>query len=385
MNASPNNNNVGTGAAPEWVRVPEALKRTGMSHSYLYELIASGEVRYVRLLARPGKKPLAYHPGTRELVEPPELKFGGQMIDEPPGPLGPRPLTANSQMLIQCWLPEEEWGRWWQAGRFRAGTKAVIERIEREILELEARPDFEHLLIDPRLMDDDLPACDLYEEEQLEVVAEEPCPPEETAPSRAGSYDPELEERRRKASWRAIIKAAIPCTFEEPEEEEDGDPDEPDTHRVAVGRPPTYWDWEVRRPRGALPDFEDGEVEIVSIRLNSTMGDLISVRACPDGDMIRYRVVDEYDELDADGKVMTRYSCRPAESSLPLTLNEVKRLLWSVSCDGSGQIFKTAWEEQLDGPIEDYQNDFYYLLSDFYDGLQAWLLKRFEQWKSQDD
>ena len=64
-----------------------------------------------------------------------------------------------------------------------------------------------------------------------------------------------------------------------------------------------------------------------------------------------------------------------------MTVDEIKQLLWSIEADGWGQIFTKAWEEQLYGPIEDYENDFYYLLSDFYHGLQRWLEERFEEWK----
>jgi hypothetical protein len=178
----------------------------------------------------------------------------------------------------------------------------------------------------------------------------------------------------------------IPCTFGDPDEVEQEDGEEPASDRavvarVAAGRPPTYWDGDGQLRMGALPEFLEGEVEIVSIRLNSVMGDLKSVRARRDGDRIRYRVVDEYHERDEHGELINGYSCQPDESSLPLTVEEIKELLWSIEFDGYGQIFTRTWEEQLDGPIEDYENDFYYLQSDFYHGLQQWLHKQFDDWK----
>jgi len=44
-----------------------------------------------------------------------------------------------------------------------------------------------------------------------------------------------------------------------------------------------------------LPDFEDEEVEVARIELNSVTGDVISVRGSQTQDGFRYRVVDEYD------------------------------------------------------------------------------------------
>lgn len=44
-----------------------------------------------------------------------------------------------------------------------------------------------------------------------------------------------------------------------------------------------------------LPDFEDGEVEVARIELNSVTGDVISVRGSQTLDGFRYRIVDEYD------------------------------------------------------------------------------------------
>jgi len=45
-----------------------------------------------------------------------------------------------------------------------------------------------------------------------------------------------------------------------------------------------------------LPDYERDETEIARIELNSTMADVISIRACIDeGETIEYSVVDEHD------------------------------------------------------------------------------------------
>ena len=275
------------------------------------------EGRYVRLILRPGRKPLAYHPGTRERINPMDLRFGGRVVAAPPGALGPRPVVL-SVPLIQCWLPEEEWQRWCPALMVPAGQRAVLARIEEEILKLEAESNFEDLLIDP---DED---------------------------------------------------AGVPPLARDGAE---GDQARPASYRDGGG--PEVW--------GDLPELEEGEVEIVSILMHSTMGDVISVRARTEGGSIHYRVVDEYEEPDAEGKVISRYTCAPEESSEPLTLGEVKALLWSIHCDSYGQIFEQAWDEQREERVSDYENDFYELFSDHYEGLQEWLEDRFRQWKCQHD
>ena len=141
-----------------------------------------------------------------------------------------------------------------------------------------------------------------------------------------------------------------------------------------------------------LPPLADGEVEIVMIGMHSTMGDVISVRARRDGDHIRYWVTDEYEEGEVDEddeeenhekKGVSRYDFNPRESTLPLTIGEVEGLLWSIRVDGWGQIFEKAWLDQSDGKeLETFENDFYFIESDFYEGLQGWLEERFAEWKT---
>ena len=362
--------------------------------------------RYVRLLLRKGKRPVAYLPDSREEVDPKDLAQHARIIEAPPGPLGPRPV-AVSYRLAQCWLPEEEWPHWNMAA-LNAGRQALIERIEREILDLEAYPEFADMLIGPDLGEEPpslrhpLDGVDwrdilaIGDEAMRRTIASlrkvadsgagaaAPAPGESRR--RRGRFDPDLHARRGRAAHDAEFRNAIPCTFGDPEEEQEDDGGEPASDRavvarVAVGRPPSYWGGEGQLRLGALPEFLEGEVEIAGIRLNSVMGDLMSVRARPDGDKIRYRVVGEYHECDENGELINEFTWLPEESSLPLTIDEVKKLLWSIESDGYGKIFTKAWEEQLDGPIEDYENDFFYLLSDFYHGLQGWLEEQFVEWK----
>ena len=70
-----------------------------------------------------------------------------------------------------------------------------------------------------------------------------------------------------------------------------------------------------------LPDFTNGEVEIVRISLDSTTHDIISLRAAPQQDgTIGYSVADEYQGMFA-------FDLSLASSALPLTLGELADLL----------------------------------------------------------
>jgi hypothetical protein len=70
-----------------------------------------------------------------------------------------------------------------------------------------------------------------------------------------------------------------------------------------------------------LPGYEAQEVEIVRVELQSTLGDVISLRARPVPEGIAYRVVDEYEAA---------YSLPLTTSEEPLSLRELIAL-----CDGA--------------------------------------------------
>ena len=105
-----------------------------------------------------------------------------------------------------------------------------------------------------------------------------------------------------------------------------------------------------------LPALDQEEVEIVMIGMASTLGDVISVRAKKDGGRITYSVVDEYDNEEYG------YYCGPESSSLPLTFNGITDLLWSI--------------ENIDGHLltRDHSPCFWSVRSQFYDGLEDWLM-----------
>lgn len=72
-----------------------------------------------------------------------------------------------------------------------------------------------------------------------------------------------------------------------------------------------------------LPDLLPGEVEIARIELQSTTSDVISVRAHlkPGGDLIHYRIVDEYE---------SEFEIEPESSAAPLTQGELIGLIDTV-------------------------------------------------------
>ena len=67
-----------------------------------------------------------------------------------------------------------------------------------------------------------------------------------------------------------------------------------------------------------LPEKKDGEVEIVFVEKRSTTGDVMSLRAMPDKNGLRYRLVDEYEEV---------YELPFETSAKPLTFSELTSML----------------------------------------------------------
>ena len=106
-----------------------------------------------------------------------------------------------------------------------------------------------------------------------------------------------------------------------------------------------------------LPDTADGEVEVARIRIASTTFDVTSVYVRRDGNVIRYRVVDEYggDTLEGPAEM---------ESKRPLTLGEL------------ADFFLTAWplidvlEMNFEGD-RDSSLGFFVAESDFYPDFDA--------------
>lgn len=64
-----------------------------------------------------------------------------------------------------------------------------------------------------------------------------------------------------------------------------------------------------------LPSLEENEVEICRVVLKSTTMDVFSMRALEQGEVLKYRVVDEYGEVD--------YLLPISESKIPLSMKDL--------------------------------------------------------------
>lgn len=126
------------------------------------------------------------------------------------------------------------------------------------------------------------------------------------------------------------------------------------------------------------PELEDQEVEIVCICLTSAMGDVISVRARPDGDQIVYKVLDEYG-AELEPGITT--------STEPLTGHEVCQLLLEMRMpEDVSPLFHHFFEQMAyETPPESPElvaegHAFVSIRSDFYPDLNPWLAHWYREW-----
>ena len=132
-----------------------------------------------------------------------------------------------------------------------------------------------------------------------------------------------------------------------------------------------------------LPPLLEGELEIARVRLDSTTGDVISIRAHPNADGIHYRVVDEYMDMEDH-----TFKVSPVVSTVPLTMGELVALIDSAD-DGSGydkeqgafglvaphwiDIWYDTWDFEATRLFTRVRSEFYPKLEDYYDlACAAW-------------
>ena len=129
-----------------------------------------------------------------------------------------------------------------------------------------------------------------------------------------------------------------------------------------------------------LPGMLEGEVEIARVSLKSTTGDQISVRACKQGDTIRYRVVDEY---ESDFELPIEESERPF--SLGEMIDFVDRAE-QTGYDYTGGLIQIYWEDPFGsyGSIEE-RLDFVSAESGFYPELKSYYEELGEAWRLEQD
>ena len=118
-----------------------------------------------------------------------------------------------------------------------------------------------------------------------------------------------------------------------------------------------------------LPDYEPGEIEIVRLCLDSTTGDVISLRAMREGPNIRYRWADEYED-DPDFIVSNDLS------KVPLSLRELIDLLQNTTNPdyqgmGTNLIEMFRNDQTEDGTFAEAAS-FMRVESEFYPDLAAW-------------
>jgi len=128
-----------------------------------------------------------------------------------------------------------------------------------------------------------------------------------------------------------------------------------------------------------LPELEEGEVEIARISLSSVTSDQISVRARPDGERIRYRIVGEYEDMEG-----MQYQLPLETSSTPLSLGELMNFIAGSGIEGCaypGGIFSSSWAMMLDsGEGPDRIAGFISVSSAFYPQIEACYDMLAEQW-----
>lgn len=126
-----------------------------------------------------------------------------------------------------------------------------------------------------------------------------------------------------------------------------------------------------------LPGCDPGETEIARIELQSTTGDVFSIRARRQDGRIHYRVVDECESV---------FRFKPESSKLPFTLAELIQFI-----DG---IEDVAWDSLADGPFSLFYNErnaedcserrrlreFTSISSDIYRQLHQHFEHVFEEW-----
>jgi hypothetical protein len=123
-----------------------------------------------------------------------------------------------------------------------------------------------------------------------------------------------------------------------------------------------------------LPDYEEGEVEIARIELESTTADVISIRVKKEGERIAYLIVDEYE---------TEFNILPTHSDKPLTLSELVRLIDGAMEEGSLGLYYTQMNyEEGERSIEwlDQMRHFTRVESVFYPQLNLHYEKLLDLW-----
>jgi hypothetical protein len=123
-----------------------------------------------------------------------------------------------------------------------------------------------------------------------------------------------------------------------------------------------------------LPDYDSREVEIARVALQSTTGDVISIRACKGDGIIHYSVVDEYE---------SEFECAPASSQAPLTVGELIKLIDTVRNESMDYVGLTTTFRDMNldaGGDPDDLADFVRVSSPFYPQLEQHYTSESREW-----
>lgn len=116
-----------------------------------------------------------------------------------------------------------------------------------------------------------------------------------------------------------------------------------------------------------LPSTEEAEVEIARLELvGTTLGDVVSVRARPDGEQIAYRIVDEYGSKIVPGI---------ERSTVPLTMGELIDL---IEDSDTGPGLSDLRLRVIQGEEPRNLRHFMRVRSTFYPELEAWYEREIE-------
>jgi hypothetical protein len=123
-----------------------------------------------------------------------------------------------------------------------------------------------------------------------------------------------------------------------------------------------------------LPDYDSQEIEIARVALQSTTGDVISIRARSSDGMIHYSVVDEYG---------SKFECSPTSTQAPLTLAELINLIDTVRNKSMEYVgLTTTFRDMnlLDESDPEDLVDFVRVSSTFYPQLEEYYVAESWEW-----
>jgi len=133
-----------------------------------------------------------------------------------------------------------------------------------------------------------------------------------------------------------------------------------------------------------LPDLLENELEIARVRLASTTGDVMSLRARPDGSEILYRIVDEY-----AGDGYWTYDKARKRSTDPLSFGELVQWIdhygkddcdYGHDCGAKGLVMPFFYQQWECGDDLDQTLEFVTVSSEFYPELGVYYQERGAIW-----